>query len=515
MTFIPSPQQSAYFDWLQHGSGNAIVEAVAGAGKTTTLIKGLQFMSGRSFLGAFNSKMADELKERIAGMSGVSASTFHAAGNRQLQFSFGRKHALGIEKYKVADIVADICLQRPDLEPISHAIPKIVSMAKQRGFGAITPMAEITNDDWQEMIETFALDEDLPEDARIEQVIAFAKAALNRSNNLLALIDFDDMVYLPLFYKLRMLQYDWVLIDEAQDTNPTRRALAAKMLAPGGRLIAVGDPRQAIFGFTGADNDSLQQLKDQFDCTSLPLTVTYRCPKAVVNLARNWVSHIEAHETAPEGAVEEIKYSELLDTVKPGDAILCRNTKYLVSTFFKLVREGRSAKVEGRNVGEGLISLAGKWKVKTYDALRSRLEDFQKREVEKAMKKRQESRADRINDQVETLLVLIDRAVAQNLSTVPELQEMIKGIFSDDVAKRGDMITLCTVHRSKGLEWDRVFLLGRKELMPSPFAIQAWQMEQEANLIYVAVTRAKQTLVEVTDVVSKKNKHRGLMFMGA
>ena len=201
--------------------------------------------------------------------------------------------------------------------------------------------------------------------------------------------------------------------------------------------------------------------------------------------------------------------------MKPGDAILCRNTKYLVSTFFKLVREGRSAKVEGRNVGEGLISLAGKWKVKTYDALRSRLEDFQKREVEKAMKKRQESRADRINDQVETLLVLIDRAVAQNLSTVPELQEMIKGIFSDDVAKRGDMITLCTVHRSKGLEWDRVFLLGRKELMPSPFAIQAWQMEQEANLIYVAVTRAKQTLVEVTDVVSKKNKHRGLMFMGA
>lgn len=94
-------------------------------------------------------------------------------------------------------------------------------------------------------------------------------------------IDFDDMVYLPLVFKLRLFPQDWVLIDEAQDTNPTRRALAARMLKPGGRVIAVGDPRQAIYGFTGADNDALEQIAAQFSCKRMPLTVSYRCPQAV------------------------------------------------------------------------------------------------------------------------------------------------------------------------------------------------------------------------------------------
>ena len=97
---------------------------------------------------------------------------------------------------------------------------------------------------------------------------------LEKSNTILNPIDFDDMVYLPLVFKLRLFPQDWVLIDEAQDTNPTRRALAARMLKPGGRVIAVGDPRQAIYGFTGADNDALEQIAEKFNCARMPAALS-------------------------------------------------------------------------------------------------------------------------------------------------------------------------------------------------------------------------------------------------
>lgn len=511
MTFIPSVQQQDFFDFVSDGTGNALVIAVAGAGKTTSIVKALDRMSGYVFLGAYNSKMAKELKERVAGRKGVFASTFHSAGYKQLRFTYGARHALRVEPGKVAEIVNDIIQGgREDLRELAGAVVSIVSMAKQRGFGALgTPLGAITDAAWQDMISHFGLDENLPENARMDQVIAMSKVVLNKSNQNLELIDYDDMVYLPLQRDLRMLQNDWVLIDEAQDTNPTRRALAKKMLKPGGRLVAVGDPHQAIFGFTGADNDSLSIIKDEFNCVEMPLTVTYRCPKAVVEHARNWVSHITAHDTAPEGELGRMDYdADFFAAVQAGDAVLCRQNKYLVRAFFQFVRDGKAAKIEGRAVGQGLSSLAGKWKVKTLDALTDRLEKYRAKEVEKAFKNKQEQRADQIDDQVETLYVLIERAKATGVDTVEGLRAMIDGIFADDVTNAGNLIVLCSAHRSKGLEWNRVFLLGRNELMPSPFARQEWQMEQEKNLIYVAVTRAKQTLIEVDGVMTEADQKK-------
>jgi len=510
MTFAPSVQQQGYFDWIVDGEGNVLIVAVAGAGKTTTIVNGLDFMSGFVFLGAYNSKMAKELKERVAGRKGVFASTFHSAGYKQLRFTYGSRHALRVDATKVAEIVNDIIAEREDLRELAGAVVGIVSMAKQRGFGAMgVPVSAIPEMAWRDMISHFGLDENLPENARMDQVIAMARVALNRSNQNLEIIDYDDMVYLPLQRDLRMLQHDWVLIDEAQDTNPTRRALAKKMLKPGGRLVAVGDPHQAIFGFTGADNDSLDIIKSEFACAEMPLTVTYRCPKAVVDHARNWVSHITAHETAPDGEVLSMEYGEdFFAAVEAGDAVLCRQNKYLVRAFFQFIRDGKAAKIEGRAVGQGLSTLAGKWKVKTLDALCDRLDSYRRKEIEKAIKNKQEQRADQIDDQVETLFVLIERAKATGVNTVEGLRAMIDGIFVDDVSTQANMIVLCSAHRSKGLEWNRVFLLGRDELMPSPFARQPWQVQQEANLVYVAVTRAKQTLVEVSGVQTEADRNR-------
>ena len=509
MTFNPSPSQQAYFDWIDTGSGNAVVVAVAGAGKTTTIIHGLDHMEGRVFLGAYNKKMASELASRITGRKDVYARTFHSAGFQQLRYSLKLPNSAAPDAKKVQTIIDGICLKRADLVTVSPFIAPIVSMAKQRGIGALVAAGNPDDDaTWQEMIDHFDLLADFPEGARVDQVIPFARYVLNTSNRQKDVLDFDDMVYMPLFLRLPMLKHKWVLIDEAQDTNPTRRALAAAMLEPGGRLVAVGDPCQAIFGFTGADNDSLDLITSQFNATSLSLTVSYRCPKAVVAVAQRYAAHIEAHESAPEGEFTTLEYDRLVTMANPGDAILCRYNKYLVSTCFALIRAGKSAKIEGRAVGNGLMKLAQRWKsVKTLVALGEKLEDYRTRETEKALAKKQETKADTVNDLVDTLHVLIERtqSLHANQGTINDLWGVIDAIFGDNVSSDG-MVTLCSVHRSKGLEWETVFVLGLDELMPSPFVTVPWAIQQEVNLQYVAVTRAKETLVNVTGMKDDKKR---------
>lgn len=488
-----SQNQLNCFEFVENGTGNALIEAVAGAGKSTTIVECSRRMNGKVFLAAFNKKMADELCERVADIPDVYAGTFHSAGFKSLRFAFGKDNALTVDGNKVqmiAEAIRDD--NRPDLGSYVTGVCAMVSMAKQRGIGPLRDIADTAA--WIEMIEMFNMADAFPEDANLTKAIKYAQVVLKRSNASLVTIDFDDMVYLPLLLKVRMLQHEWVLIDEAQDTNPTRRELAKRMLRPRGRLIAVGDPHQAIFGFTGADNDALEQIADEFDCRRLPLTVTYRCPKSVVEYAHKWVSHIQAHETAPDGSVRSAEYDAIL-TAKPGDAILSPYTKYLVEACFKLIRIGTPAKIEGRSIGDGLVKLAGRWKLKNITALKEKLEEYRAREVKKAMDKKNSNRADMIDDQVETMYVLIERATATGVTTVEGLKEMIQSIFTDDGNAR-DVVNLCSGHRSKGLEWNRVFIIGM-ELLPSPYAKLEWQVQQCMNLCYVMVTRAMNELITI------------------
>lgn len=502
MSFKPSVQQEAYFNWIQNESGSCILEAVAGSGKTTTIVNGLEFMTGKIFLGAFNKLMADELQERTSIYPNVKASTFHSAGFTSLRSAYGKQFELKIDEKKTRKIADSVVEKRPDLKPLVGAVLKIVSLAKNSGFGAVVPMGDTRA--WQEMIDHYDLDSDLPEDARLDQIIPFAQVVLTKSNRDLNTIDFDDMVYLPIEKKTRMFQYDWVLIDEAQDTNVTRRTLAQKMLKPSGRLVAVGDPYQAIFGFTGADNNSLELIARDFKAKRLPLSVTYRCPKLIVAHARKWVSHITAADHSADGVLAELECEKLYSKVEIGDAIICRFNKYLVKTTFALIRRGVPAKMEGRKIGEGLVQLCDRWKCKNLYDLRDKLEAYCEKETTKAQEKEQDDKVARIQDQVETMYVLIDRAEEMKLRSVEELKQMILGLFEDGVSKK--CVALMSIHKSKGLEFDRVYYLGREELHAR--ASQPWMEDQERNLTYVAITRAKKELYEVTGVTAEFNRKK-------
>ena len=221
--------------------------------------------------------------------------------------------------------------------------------------------------------------------------------------------------------------------------------------------------------------------------------------KAILEPTRNGGRHITAADTAPEGSFSVINLADSNSTVKPGDMVLCRFNKYLVSTCFALIRQGTPARIEGRAIGADLVALITKWKITSIDTLETRIEAWMLKEVKKALAKEDDQRAARIADRGETVKVLIERARELKMTTIAQLAEMTMSRFDDRVVDKKDMVTLCSVHRSKGLENPRVFILGRGELMGRQMRRQ-WQSEQEINLIYVAVTRAQEALIEVVGV---------------
>lgn len=496
--FKPSPYQQKFLTWVRDGKGSAVVVAVAGSGKTTTIIQGLaQIPEGRSVrMLAFNTTIASELKAKIAELGeelgrsfkDVSASTFHSLGYGVLGKRLGLTRADQPDANKLRNICRD-WLGEDDRTLYSDFICKLVSLAKGQGVGCLVPDTDAI---WWEMIQHHDLFLEA-EDATEGRAVELARQLLAHSNRLATerkLIDFDDMLYLPLVFKLRLWQNDWVFIDEAQDTNPVRRALAKLALKPGGRLVAVGDPRQAIYGFTGASHDAIDLIKSEFNCVELPLTVSYRCGRSIVALAQNIVPYIEAFDGAAEGLVEHDKtMKEALAVLGDHDAILCRNTAPLVTQAYQIIAQGRAVRILGREIGQGLVSLVKNMKAKNLPGLEDKLAAYAEREAAKFMAKGQEGKAEAVHDRVECLRVVIGN-LPENERTIPGLIRRIESLFSDS----NGCLTLCTVHKAKGKEWDRVAIL-RPDLMPSKWARQDWQQLQEDNLMYVAWTRAKAHLI--------------------
>jgi superfamily I DNA/RNA helicase len=236
----------------------------------------------------------------------------------------------------------------------------------------------------------------------------------------------------------------------------------------------------------------------------MPLTTTFRCPKKVVEYARQWVSHIECAPTAPEGFVTNVLIEQLVKEARVGDAILCRFNAPLIKHVYQLIAAGIPARVEGREIGTGLKALANRWKVKTIDALLGKLQEFQDREVEKFMAKEQAKRAQEVVDKVECLRVIINRVLEKGTITQPPQKAVcdeIDAIFGTN-AKDDDrpVVLLSSIHKSKGREWKKVIWL---QTGPSGFAKLDWELEQEANLCYVASTRAIEELVLI-DIAVKR-----------
>ena len=500
-----TPQQVAFVDAIVNGTGHKCLRARAGTGKTSTILAGAKayyekFPNCEVAICAFGKGIQMEIDGKLKKL-GIDWKRIQAVTSHSLGFSAVRTvfRDVKVDNNKVRDLLR--AENNPVFSQFFSPIGELVHLAKLEGFGFFDDAQIGDIGAWYAMAEHYGVN-GFDDTSNMDKVIEAAQHIYRKSLELTTVIDFDDMVLFPLVKGIRV-RYgkDMIIVDEAQDTSRARRALFELFLKPGGRLIIVGDDRQAIMGFAGASADALDEWIRMKNAEVLPLTMTWRCPKAVVAEAHKMVPDIVAAESAIEGSVTQL--AELPADLGKTDAILCRNTAPLVTTAYSLIRQGVACKVEGREIGNGLLKVVDRWKqITTVGAFLAKLDEYRDREVQKAMAKGKESKVIEINDRCDTLVAICE-AVKDKIkkqrsgqASLDDVRVFISELFSDDVSKQG-LLTLCTYHRSKGREWPRVMLLEHAARCPSPWAKQEWEKRQEANLAYVAVTRAQRELIYV------------------
>lgn len=510
-----STYQNTIFDAVQNGTGNIAVNAVAGSGKTTTIVHAASLLPrGRRvvFL-AFNKHVVNELKDRLP--SSVDCMTIHSLGIKACYKGYTGAGKVAVDEHKYADLVDTLVSNMRNVPPAVHGVftrtvVQLVNLSR-------LTVTDLSNGEAvDDMIAHFDLAADLLDAANdmemsldwlLSEAVDTAKLAIERGNAMYrnrGVIDFTDMLYLPVKFSLPVWSYDVVMVDEAQDLNRAQLEIVLKAAGARGRVIAVGDPRQAIQGFAGADNASFRNIITRTRATELPLSVCYRCPTSHLELARTIVPNIQAAPGASEGTVTNIDMTRFATMPRSGDLIVCRVNAPLVGAALKLIAKGIQARVRGRDIGKSLGKLAKDaskveidptieaqgWRV----GFAKRLSKFVAIRTDMlAQKKHTEAAIEALNDSAEALNVYLEGNPAIN--SLEALTDGIEALFAD----AGAAVWLSSIHRSKGLEADRVFVLKPDKMRLSWKGQLAWQAEQEANLEYVGLTRAKKDLYFVYD----------------
>jgi superfamily I DNA/RNA helicase len=278
------------------------------------------------------------------------------------------------------------------------------------------------------------------------------------------LIDFNDQIYMPALFGGAFPKFPRVMVDEYQDQSPVNHALLARLVK--GRIIGVGDPYQNIYGFRGAKAGGMATAVDTYTMTQLPLSVSFRCPSAIVEAARWRVPHFKWTKSG--GSVDTVSKFNGLDF--PDDStIICRNNAPLLRLAFRLISGGRSVSVLGSELGPRLVAIMRK----LGDATMPRAALFTA--IESWREDRLLAGSKSANDLADCM-----RVFAEHGATLTTAISYAEHIF----AQTGT-IRLLTGHKSKGLEFDNVFWLDPGLCSDS---------EQDQNLRYVITTRSQNKL---------------------
>jgi len=462
----PTDEQQDIINLIETTNDNLLVNALAGTGKTTTLDM-VQAASPQQpvLCLAFNKRIADEMSKRFP--STTTVRTFNSLGHRIWASAVG-KISLDPKKTQAHLKEAIASLKGDDRRAASDAwfdIVSAISLAKALGYvpDGKFPSAKRLLDRSQ----FHASLEEKPSPLIADLIDSLLFSSIQASYK--GLIDYNDQIFMPSLFGGTFPRFPHVLVDEAQDLNPTNHAMLDKLVK--GRLCAVGDPFQSIYGFRGALQQGMQSIKAKFNCKERDLSITFRCPRVIVEAA-HW--RVPSYKWMKEGG-----HYEVLNLLSPKDivdssAIICRNNAPLFRIAFNLLSVGRSVSVAGSDIGPRLIRIMqklGDGHIKQSDLL-IMIENWRDAKLETSQSPKT------IYDMAECMKVF-----ASFGSTLDQAVGYAEHLF----AQQGT-IKLLTGHKAKGLEWDTVYHLD-------PWLIG--DGEQEKNLRYVITTRAKEALYEI------------------
>ena len=486
MVYKISKYQQAIFDWVAKGKGNAIIQAVAGSGKTTTIIQATNLIPSnqKCIFVAFNKAIADELREKLP--KHIEAKTLHSLG---YGFFYSNNIKATLDTNKLHKLIED------EIEDVDSDLKKDYYTNLRK----LIPLIKNTMIDYTKLEQL----EDVKGKYNIEfetddRYMLAIRHIMEKNNENTSIIDYDDMVYLPVVNNFSNGIYDWVLVDESQDLNKVQFELIKKICDKHTRVIAVGDKKQSIYAFRGADINTTDNFKEEFNAVELPLSICYRCPSSHIKLAQEIVPEIEASENAIDGVIKSIDLLTAIDIANDNekDLILSRTNAPLIKVAFSLIRNGKKAIIRGRDIGANLIKLIEKYKANDLGELYLKLNNYKNLQqdkidlIEKGKydSKKKNSLLTNI-DSVDTII-----AVMEDCDTIIQVKQKIENIFTDN--KEG--VICSSVHRAKGLQANTVFIINRDK-MPHPMARTKEEIEQEYNILYVALTRSKSNLYFIKD----------------
>lgn len=502
MSFSPTIEQVAIRDAALQQTAPLMLTAFAGCAKTTTLELLASAITPQPTLAlAFNARIKKELEKRFPPHFQVK--TLNGLGHGAWSSLISKR--LTVNDRKLGECInAAASAAGLELTPDQWTEQRsLVSRAQQvglvpKGFPSGNGLVPDNEDSWQDIADYCWID------GNIEAKLELARQALILSikQAFAGVITFDDQIYMSALFGGIFPRFNLVMVDESQDLSPINHIMVKKSSA--GRIIAVGDPKQAIYQFRGADSQSMTSLRKirPSGWTDLPLATTFRCPQAIVSRQQSHAPGFTAWHTNPEGQVFEWqdqswtwpRLTSLPEVNNTNIAVLCRNNSPLLSLAFKLIRQSIGVVMLGRDIGKGLVTLAKK----IISDPNASPETCQKliegwRTTQLLLAENRESKIAGIHDRAGCLLAVLE---GTGVRSCKDLVLTLDDLFS----REHGQVTLASGHRSKGFEWNTVIHLDPWRI-PSKFAERAAlegdmsQMEQEHNLRYVIETRAKHTLV--------------------
>lgn len=466
-TLTPTEEQTAIIDHVKaKGCSNILVRAYAGTGKTTILEMIQNASKTKPMLClAFNKRIAVEMEKRF--QSSTAVRTFNGLGHRIWAQAVGNLR-LNTDKSKELFRAAQDEYSGEDRKAIGDAYFEIIGgVSKAKALGYVPegkfPTAKplLGRKDFHRSLD------DRPSPIVAEVLDSILVASIKAAYS--GYIDFNDQIYMPAVFGGTFPRFPAVVVDEYQDLNPTNIAMLKKLVT--NWVGAVGDDFQCIHAFRGARPGSLNEFRDYFKAEEKTITTTFRCPQKIVEAARFRVPGYKWVKTG--GHVEKLQHLSG-DQIPEGAAIICRNNAPLFRAAFGLLAQKRSVKVAGSDIGPRIVRMLVKLGA----------EDDPRERVLAAIaswrdKKLETSQApSTIHDMADCMQVFANFG-----STLGQAIAYANHLF----AQQGT-VELMSIHKAKGLEWDHVYLLD-------PWLIG--DDDQELNLRYVAITRAKEAFYEI------------------
>lgn len=461
----PTEQQSDILEAVQATDENIMIRARAGTGKTTMLemIDAAQ-KATPTLLICFNKSIATEAERRMKATTMVR--TFNGLGHRIWSDYCSRR--LTLNKNKIRDIFKAIAEEAPKSErkemwSLYDQVTTAVNMSRSIGYipkdhakGAKTlcDFADVER----------RLDETLLPGVQFltdEILIESIRQAYE------GVIDFTDQAYMPALFGGNYPSFPLVMIDEYQDLSPVNRAMVAK-LCRHSRQIGVGDEAQSIYEFRGADTNAMPDAVDQFSMAVMPLSVSFRCPSNITDNVRWRVPDIRSSRDGG-----SVSHGSIHD-VDVGSTVICRYNAPLVHLAMDLLQRGSRVDVAGVDIGARIIRLLNKLGPDTLTQAQV-MESIDHWESER----------ESLDSKTATDTAECMRVFARHGRTLAQAIAYAKHIFE---ATEGE-IKFMSGHRSKGLEFDRVYHLDAHKIKSTP---------QDLNLKYVADTRTKDTLIYIS-----------------